>query len=260
MLKELKKVLVSRIHSAIKIMFTSVLSTLKTQSEKLKETINTNVAQFRNSEQVQELSFSKLRSNVLEKSGWIQTSVAQRLTPYLLNNNPNPNQSSSSNYKPLLLDNDNKKHKCLEIDKSSNYNKTYSKSQFSSQRSLSSYFRPKVHINPSSGSQEFGSDAERPSNSSKSRRRSAKSTQTLRNSRTANCKPPQNVNKTWIEMDLKNNCGRKLGSNHGGHSSSSSSESEEEEDITEKFSRVTGLLQAALSNGDVMHKSLQFKI
>jgi hypothetical protein len=61
-------------------------------------------------------------------------------------------------------------------------------------------------------------------------------------------------------MDLKNNCGRKLGSNHGGHSSSSSSESEEEEDITEKFSRVTGLLQAALSNGDVMHKSLQFKI
>ena len=238
-------------------MFTSVLSSLKTQSEKLKDTIHTNVVQLRNSEQIQDLSFTKLKSNVIEKSVWIQSSVSQKLQPYLLNNNSTsdtfhiPPTKVPDNYlesKPTLY-----KNNYTEV----SYNN-------SSQRSLSSYFRPKVHINPQSNSGRAGSSSSKrhsrklpkddPNNPN------PKCVQNYRKRVTRTSPQNQNVNKTWIEMDLKNNLGRrdcnKLLLGNEDPDSSSSSETEDEEDITDKFARVTmGLAQPIFSTNNVIFSS-----
>src|SRR5687768_3580717 len=72
---------------------TSVLSTVKSQTDRLKDSLNAPSVQLRK-EQLIDLS-SKVKSNVAEKSSWIQQSLAQKLQPYLLNNHED-NQPSAT--------------------------------------------------------------------------------------------------------------------------------------------------------------------
>ena len=73
---------------------TSVLSTVKSQTDRLKESLNTPSVQLRKAQLI-DLS-SKVKSNVVEKSSWIQNSLAQKLQPHLLNDHDARQQKVNS--------------------------------------------------------------------------------------------------------------------------------------------------------------------
>jgi len=250
-------------------MFSSVFSSLKSQTDRFKESLN--------SDQMHKLS-SRLKVNVVEKSSLLRDSLTQTFQPYLLNKNGKENSVNEGNSERVVRKNvstDNSrgdKFKVQGLSDIGNGDRSCSPSSSSTSMSTWSSSSSSVpyyaqHRNSNSSYSKRGNQDDRNSYRSQKNSRSSKTTSVNGSGHPLKWPMLQNANKTWISFDAKNNpYGNR---NRWGHnsvdekdecdSSDSSDEEDENEDITGRFERITSNRSSSVNgsyNFTLMYSSI----